>query len=53
MVKEATAYQKMPPGMHRINAAEQAIQTFQNHFIATMCTTDKAFPLMLWDKTLQ
>ena len=49
---EKTEYQKTPPGMHRINAAERAIRTFQNHFIATMCTTDKAFPLMLWDDTL-
>jgi hypothetical protein len=27
-------------------------ERFQNHFIATMCTMDKAFPLMLWDEAL-
>jgi hypothetical protein len=52
MQKEATEYQKTPPGIHQINAVERAIRTFQNHFIATMRTTDRAFPLMLWDETL-
>ena len=29
------------------------MRTFKNHFIATMCTTDKNFPLHLWDRPLQ
>ena len=33
---------------HCINAAEQAIQTFKNHFIAGLATVDVTFPLQLW-----
>ncbi|KAL7474316.1 hypothetical protein ACHAW6_001226, partial [Cyclotella cf. meneghiniana] len=30
----------------------QAIQTFKNHFIAGLCTTDHDIPSQLWDKLL-
>ena len=52
MEKEDIDYQKTPPGMHRVNAAERAIGTFKNHLIAGLCTTDKNFPLHLWDHIL-
>jgi hypothetical protein len=45
-------FQLVPPGMHRRNAAERAIRTFQNHFIAGLCSVDKDFPLHLWDKLI-
>jgi hypothetical protein len=45
-------YQLVPPGLHRCNAAERAIHTFKNHFIAGLCTTDPKFPLILWDHLL-
>jgi hypothetical protein len=45
-------YQLVPPNMHQRNAAEQAIRTFINHFIATLCGTDPDFPLHLWDRLL-
>jgi hypothetical protein len=45
-------YQLVPPHMHRRNAAERAICTFKNHFIATLCGTDKDFPMHLWDRLL-
>ena len=48
----AIDYQLVPPGIHRRNAAERAIRTFKNHFIAGLCSVDKAFPLHLWDKLL-
>ena len=32
-----------------MNASERAIQTFKNHLIAGLCTTDKLSPLQLWD----
>jgi hypothetical protein len=35
---------------HRVNMAEQAIQTFKNAFIAALATTDSEFLLQLWDK---
>jgi len=47
---ESIDYQLVPPGMHRRNAAERAIRTFKNHFIAGLCSVDKHFPLHLWDK---
>ena len=48
----AIDYQLVPPKVHRRNAAERAIRTFKNHFIAGLCSVDKNFPLHLWDKLL-
>jgi hypothetical protein len=31
------------------NAAERAIVSFKDHFIAGLCSTNKAFPMHLWD----
>jgi hypothetical protein len=42
--------QLIPQHIHRQNTAERAIQTFKNHFIAGICSTDKQFPLHLWDR---
>ena len=33
-----------------MNAAKHAIQTFKDHFISALATTDSEFPLQLWDK---
>jgi hypothetical protein len=49
LTDEAIDYQLVPPGVHRRNAAERAIRTFQNHFIAGLCSVDKDFPIHLWD----
>jgi hypothetical protein len=38
-------FQLAPPHMHRRNAAERAIQTFKNHFIAGLCSVDPNSPL--------
>jgi hypothetical protein len=43
------SFQYFPPGMHRANPAEKAIQTSKNHFIAILCAVDPAFPISLWD----
>jgi hypothetical protein len=48
----AIDFQLVPPRLHRRNAAERAIRTFKNHFIAGLCSVDKDFPLHLWDKLL-
>ncbi len=37
---------------HRVNAAERAIATFKEHFIAALATMDKHCPLQLWDEFL-
>jgi hypothetical protein len=52
MREEHIDFQLVPPGVHRRNAAERAIRTFKNHFIAGLCSTDADFPLHLWDKLL-
>ena len=38
----------MPPHLHRRNAAERALQTFNNHFISGIVSKHKDFPLHLW-----
>ena len=51
--KQNIDYQKVPPHVHRRNAAKRAIRTFKNHFIAGLCSLDKKFPIHLWDKLLE
>ena len=45
-------YQLAPPHIHRVNAAERAICTFKNHFLATMATADPEYPMSKWDRLL-
>jgi hypothetical protein len=45
-------YQLVPPHIHQRNAAERAICTFKNHFVASLCSTHLDFPLRLWDNLL-
>jgi hypothetical protein len=45
-------FQLAPPHVHRRNAAERAIRTFKNHFIAGLCSTNPDFPLNMWEKLL-
>ena len=45
---EKTIMQYVELQQHRVNTENRAIQTFKNHFIAGLCTVDKAFPLQLW-----
>jgi hypothetical protein len=45
-------YQLVPPHCHRRNAAERAIQTFKEHFVAGLSSVDPTFPLHLWDRLL-
>ncbi|GAX15903.1 hypothetical protein FisN_2Lu385 [Fistulifera solaris] len=52
MFEKGIDFQLTPAGVHRRNAAERAIRTFKNHFIAGMCSTDPNFPMQLWDTLL-
>lgn len=52
MHAESIDFQLVLPAVHRRNAAERAIRTFQNHFISGLCSVDKDFPLHLWDQLL-
>eukprot|EP00804_Cyclotella_cryptica_P015695 CCRYP_018924-RA/>CCRYP_018924-RA protein AED:0.15 eAED:0.15 QI:0/-1/0/1/-1/1/1/0/1314 len=45
--------QLVEPHNHRANAAERAIQTFKNHFIAGLSSVDPEFPIQLWDELLE
>jgi hypothetical protein len=42
-----------PPGNHRCNQAERAIQTFKVHFISILAGVDDKFPLSLWCHLLE
>jgi hypothetical protein len=46
------AYQLVPPHCHRRNAAERAIRTFKEHFVAVLSSVDPSFPMHLWDRLL-
>eukprot|EP00804_Cyclotella_cryptica_P019081 CCRYP_014487-RA/>CCRYP_014487-RA protein AED:0.29 eAED:0.21 QI:0/0/0/1/0.5/0.33/3/0/1151 len=48
-----TFNQFVEPNNHRVNAADRVIQTYKNHFISGLCTTDKDWPLQLWDTLTQ
>ncbi len=39
----------VPPHVHCRNATKCAIHTFKNHFIVGLCSTNKNFPIHLWD----
>jgi hypothetical protein len=45
-------FQLVPPYSHRRNSAERAIGSFKDHLISGLCTTDKSFPMHLWDRLL-
>ena len=49
---ERIGIQLVPPHNHRVNAAERAIATFKEHFIAALATVDAHCPLQLWDEFL-
>lgn len=50
--KYTVKYQTVAPYKHRVNAAERAIQTFKDHFIAGLATCDPEFPIKEWDRLL-
>ena len=50
LTKKECDLQVVEPHNHHVNAAERAIQTFKDAFIAALATTDRDFPLQLWDK---
>ena len=50
--KYRMAYELVPPGCHRRNAAEVAIRNFKSHFLSILAGTADDFPLRYWDKLL-
>ena len=49
LAKNKIDYQLTPPHIHRRNAAERAIRTFKNHFLAGLASCDPKFPVAEWD----
>jgi hypothetical protein len=45
-------FQLVPPYSHIRNAAERAIISFKYQLIAGLCSTDKSFPMHLWERLL-
>ncbi|MCP4746067.1 MAG: hypothetical protein GY874_07980, partial [Desulfobacteraceae bacterium] len=41
-------YELVPPGEHRRNIAERAIQTWKNHFVGVLAELHALFPMHLW-----
>ena len=48
--KEKIKFQLVPPHIHIRNAAERAIDTWKNHFIAGLSSVHAEFPLLEWDR---
>jgi hypothetical protein len=46
------AYQLVPPHCHRYNAAERAIRTFKEQFVAGISSVEPSFPMHLWERIL-
>ncbi len=46
------AMELVPPGCHRRNAAEVAIQNFKAHFLSVLASMAEDFPPSLWDHLL-
>ena len=51
--KQEIQFELVPPGNHRRNQAERAIQTCKAHFIAILAGVDDKFPLSLWCHLLE
>jgi hypothetical protein len=45
-------FQLVTPHCHLRNAAERAIRTFKEHFVAGISSVDPTFPLHLWNRLL-
>ncbi len=50
LMEQQCKLQLVEPHNHHLNAAERAIQTFKDAFIAVLATMDSDFPLQLWEK---
>jgi hypothetical protein len=46
-------YKLIPPGQHRQNQAERAIETLKAHFISILAGVDDKSPLLLWCHLLE
>jgi hypothetical protein len=49
LYQQDITFQLVAPYSHRRNSAERAIRSFKDHLIAGIFSTDKSFPMHLWD----
>ena len=47
LTKQECKWQFVEPTNHQVNAAERVIQTYKNHFISGLCSTDPNWPMQL------
>jgi hypothetical protein len=52
LYQQDIAFQLVPQYSHRRNSAERASRSFKDHLISGLCSTDKSFPMHLWDRIL-
>jgi hypothetical protein len=52
LMDERIAVQLVPPHLHRQNAAERAIRTLKNQFVAGLCSVEKQSHMHLWCELL-
>jgi hypothetical protein len=52
LYQQYITFQLVPPYSHIQNSAERAIRSFKDHLVAGLCSTDKSFPMHLWDRIL-
>jgi hypothetical protein len=52
LYQQYITFQLATPYSHIRNSAEQAIRSFKYHLIAGLCSTNKSFPMHLWDRIL-
>ena len=51
-LKHKVTFQRVPPHIHRRNAAERAIGTYKNHLISGLCIVDSSLSMQEWDRLL-
>jgi hypothetical protein len=52
LYQQDITFQLVPPYSHIRTSAERAIRSLKDHLIAGLCSTDKSFPMYLWDRIL-
>ena len=45
-------YQRVAPGMHRVNTAERAIRVCKNHILSGLALCHKDYPIREWDRLI-
>jgi hypothetical protein len=52
LYQQDITFQLVPPYSHILISAERASRSFKDQLIAGLCSTDKYFPMHLWDRIL-